>query len=474
MKEFFLKKEVTRIFASGVVLLITVFVVKTFGDASTLTIDELLSVDENTIVLAEDEQKAAELLEDFADATIENMTAFTPVTGDEIPVEIDSQLMIVDPLVINDPVLSDPSTGRFSFKHLMTHLSPENTEEFTLNWLSNWLIDVTLNNSISEARSRMQSRILEPWLEASGGEQLDLDLAPFKLLAIANRMDLRQIDGNRQVLSAGEGRFVFNVVDFESQVPLSFTVIFEYGLRAASVQDVKGWALAWNQLGELTVGTPEYNDALADLTDQFVVDGVNSLNQVRTNEISLAIPWELREFGLVDGVLQQRPVALTPDTKFNNTFELASFISDNAAAISNGEAYEIPDSLKGISSIANFSPWRFSSTGVSISEETRHAFALNTCNGCHTTETGTRFLMIDAPSSPNDPARLAGFLTGTTVNGREFNDLERRKLDFEGLLRELDEATKVKIKFVENESTGEKTIFRKEFGLKPHMPNFAH
>ena len=66
--------------------------------------------------------------------------------------------------------------------------------------------------------------------------------------------------------------------------------------------------------------------------------------------------------------------------------------------------------------------------------EARHKFALNTCNGCHSSqETNTAFLMV-FPRAPGQEARLSPFLTGTTtfdpVTGpRVLNDLRRRNLD---------------------------------------------
>ena len=59
----------------------------------------------------------------------------------------------------------------------------------------------------------MQSELLDPWIAASGGPggPLDLSIAPFSLLAIVNRLDLRD-----QVAyggaAGGELRFVFMFV----------------------------------------------------------------------------------------------------------------------------------------------------------------------------------------------------------------------------------------------------------------------
>lgn len=71
--------------------------------------------------------------------------------------------------------------------------------------------------------------------------------------------------------------------------------------------------------------------------------------------------------------------------------------------------------------------------------EARHQLSLNTCNGCHSGETGTSFLQI-FPRLPGQVSQLSGFLTGETVPDpvtgaqRSFNDLARRARDLATLV----------------------------------------
>ena len=74
------------------------------------------------------------------------------------------------------------------------------------------------------------------------------------------------------------------------------------------------------------------------------------------------------------------------------------------------------------------------------SNEARHIFSLNTCNGCHAAETGTLFMHV-RPTPFGIPAELSGFMTGIEVvdpfegvTARSFNDLERRRLEVENIL----------------------------------------
>ncbi len=73
----------------------------------------------------------------------------------------------------------------------------------------------------------------------------------------------------------------------------------------------------------------------------------------------------------------------------------------------------------------------WTATGIS-SNEVRHKFSLNTCNGCHGRETRTLFTHVKEGAF-GTPVGLSGFLTGTTVEdpvdpstSRTFGDLARR------------------------------------------------
>ena len=83
----------------------------------------------------------------------------------------------------------------------------------------------------------------------------------------------------------------------------------------------------------------------------------------------------------------------------------------------------------------------WATTGVTAPNMLRHNFALNTCNGCHSTETNTRFTHVGC-RLPNQPAPLSQFLTGDGLGGpflvnvpgspagvAGFFDLQRREQD---------------------------------------------
>jgi hypothetical protein len=404
-------------------------------------------------------------------------------------VNIDSQLMITDLRVVEDPIRTNPRSGpraTWTFKHLIENMAGrQDPSEFAMQWLMRWETDQVVAGQIATARPAIRDLVIKPWLTASGGRKLDLAKAPFKLLAIVNRIDLNVRD-EAKVTTAGEGRFVFGVLgaDGKPLPPLGgdaaggFTVIFEYELVATNMDQLRDWTMRWARLGSNPVGSPAYSAALESITQHFAGRGAaphkpngSALNQIRTNEISLGFPWELREFVInpAGGLLMQDTVAVTPDTlALNGTPALAELINANEAALLD-ETFVLASSHFGASSLAGpfhltdfpdsasrtFTaveladpfydvPW--SAAGI-VNNNARHSFALNTCGGCHRTETGAEFLQIGFPKEHQLPrslgqrALLAGFLTGIQTpdpvdpsTTRSFNDLTRRKTSLESLI----------------------------------------
>ena len=360
------------------------------------------------------------------------------------------ELIVTDLSVVDDPVRTrfgapsdDPRRGVWTFKHLMEQIagSPEQAARMTEDVFRTFTVPQTINGFRVEPRFGMDPQILQPWPRKDG--LLDLEQAPLQLLAIVNRLDLRELSKGH----GGEGRFVFGMLG-QGGFPLEATVIFEFSLPASSEADITGWAQDWHALGALPFPSEEYNAALSVLTARFAGRGVmpgrpagSALNAFRTNEISFGGQWELREFTLDRaGVLQPDTIKLTPDFSFDRSPELAEWINANEAAVVR-EKHEVPLTLDGLPGgrafvggavFNNLDTWRI--PGVT-NPEARHKFALNTCNGCHSSaETGTAFLMV-SNRFPGEPARLSPFMTGIVLPDpetgvfRALNDLGRRNRD---------------------------------------------
>jgi hypothetical protein len=389
------------------------------------------------------------------------------------------QLLITETSVVEDPSRtydacsgSGTQLGAWTFGKLMTDMANEpetkiRPGDFVEQWLQQFATNLTINSFNVPLRPRAKE-FIDGWPRLADG-QLDLGRAPFRLLAIVNRLDLR---GNTAYGSgdAGEVRFVFGALNCDNALintpeVLQFTVILEYGIQKASCSDVRSWAQQWTALGPLTIGSPAYNTALQAITDQFALAGANparlpnrsAINQVRTNEFSLFsnsnAHWALRESRLnlckgsmfcppQAGQLQNETIAQTPDVFFQSTPDgktmVRDFINANDAAVLSG-THVVPTVLpSGVhflgSEIQPGAGFKWNPGGVD--PEARHAFSKATCNGCHIPETLTAFVHI-APREAGATAALSNFLTGLNmpknISGvsRTFHELldRQQKLD---------------------------------------------
>jgi hypothetical protein len=402
--------------------------------------------------------------------------------GFDVAVDAGKSLLIRDLAVVQDPQRTyDPCTGTgtpmgsWTFGHLMTQLAnPAVTgldpENFVEQWIQTFLATQTVNGFDVFPRPQVQALVLDHWPKTPSG-QLDLVRAPFKLLAIVNRVDLRgnSVYGGGD---AGEARFVFGLARCANGVATSsdpqMTIIFEYGIGKNSCQQVRAWGQQWVELGDLVLGSPQYNDALQAITDQFSLAGAaptrpnqSALNQLRSNGGMSDALWQFREFklssrGVAGSRLLPATVAQTPDSDvmpefvagfgYPNPTALADFVNLHAASIV-ADQHSVPLNFAGVpfrgaSSSRHGVPYGWNSALIT-NREARHKFALQTCNGCHFNETATtsgsqEFFHV-LPVT-NGPAALSGFMTGIDVvdpfDGapmRHFDELERRATDLDGL-----------------------------------------
>jgi hypothetical protein len=391
------------------------------------------------------------------------------VTVDGVTVDEKKSLLVTDLSVIEDPARTfNPCTGtgtpggKWTFAYLMEQMAntPKtgiNASDFVQLWLQHWLSSQSVNSFSVPARASIQN-ILAAWPKLADG-RLDLTKAPVRLLAIVNRIDLATNlaygHGN-----AGEGRFVFGLVGPGCSAP-SFLIILEYGVPLHTCMEIKSWAQQWVNLGTLPFG-PSYNAALEAITEQFAKADADpskpngsALNQLRTNEIFLAGPWELREFRIASddidvGQLREVAVKQTPERAvYNGTIgapqqaKLATWINNNEVDVL-ADRHVVPAILPfpdllpfmGGSAPNNISDF-WNAAGIS-NPEARFHFSLNTCNACHGRETNTGFTHVgNAPFGAPPP--LSGFLIGDGVGGplivtdpmqpavtHNFFDLERR------------------------------------------------
>jgi hypothetical protein len=308
-------------------------------------------------------------------------------------VDAGKSIMIVHPSVITDARAQNAASGAWSFRFMLEQMLPEGADvaAFARDWLSGFDSVTELNGFAVDERNI--DGLLGMWPTTEGG-QLDLAQAPFRLLAIANRVDLHKNTN-------GELRFVYGLVDPSGSNRL-MTVIFEFELPARDANtgaslNRKSWVNKFQALRDVAFG-PTYNQQLQALTDLVTRRGTmpakpggNAIGQVRTNEIETSGPWQLREFHLQEtgGGLALRLAGtgqtpadehVIPGTPEHQA--LADYINANAVAIRGGFA-EVPASLIGGQS-TEVEPWQFA---VPVDEPARLSFAGQTCNGCHSVET---------------------------------------------------------------------------------------
>jgi hypothetical protein len=376
------------------------------------------------------------------------------------------ELFITDVSVVEDCVRTTwspgicsrpvaPATqGAWTFGGLMPGIfgttNPAVLSNEVTSWLNEWAVFQNINGDPVFPRPSVQNLVIGPWLAASGGAQLDMKLAPFRLLAIVARLDLRQPASAPGGMTAGEGRFVFNLLDPNGNTT-EYLLIFEYGLDATQCKVVKKWAAQWHNLGTIPFG-PKYNAALQTITDLFTTIGASpgkpngsALNQARTNDFFLARPWELREFTLQatggpTAALKMSTVAQTPANSHQHSTLFANFV--NA-----GPPFDVPLAFGGFpfrggasTHVLDFN-WDGpppACTSIFVSND-RHLVSLNTCNGCHGGETGTRFKHVE-PRNPGVASVLSAFLVGGPPvvdmcgNAHSFNDIKLRQKDLCNLL----------------------------------------
>ena len=408
--------------------------------------------------------------------------------------EIDpaKELVITDPSVIDAPIETtfdpahasgDSRKGVWSFGRLVHNMLPKKQRKssaaasaLVMDWLHTWEADQSPNPLVSPATARPSIRLLviDPWKEASGCVDptspdtdascvLDMTQAPFELIAIVNRPDLRR-GGSDPI--GGEGRFVFqavgptlgvdavtNAVTVMDPTPKAqkFTVIFEYRLPVDCEDDAVQWAERWHELGEEDFGH-HFNVALRQITNDFAGANAapdrpngNALNQLRTNEVALQgarFPadgfvgakqfWELREFHLTEAGLEPHTVNLEPARDFDVTkvgqignegtrsAELTDYLNANADAVLTA-THVLDDGMSANASLVGSAPYgawgkltnpnppTIPSQGVAhdlgdVAVGVRDRFALETCAGCHRHETDTRHFMHITMLEAMEPA----------------------------------------------------------------------
>jgi hypothetical protein len=421
-----------------------------------------------------------------------------PFDAQTATVKYDKELLITNTAVVDDPcrtvfnnpLCTDPNfstiNGKWSFWYLMSQMAgtPTNVPRFILKWLESFEANnVVVNGQTLEARTKIRNLIIDPWRQKSGcttGVKVDdpggacptlnPTLAPFRLLAIVDRVDLRaggagSVDQYGNVSTggdAGEGRFVFGFTNVPIDVnsvalatPLAeATMIFEYKVPTGN-RIAKQWALDWRDLGNSTTFDATYKSKLQTITERFVKSGVttgnpnngNAISQVRSNErtfdphtLNSQKVWSMREFklnclpgtscGTNDKFIVNTTTAQTPPHDLindpanarNETTELDDFLTDNQSDILAGK-HVVPASINSVLFLAgdsrspsfpNVIQWNRTDPNDYLDAQVctaRRLYAFSTCNGCHYLETDNTGNLHIKNRSTGNASVLSTFMT---------------------------------------------------------------
>ena len=268
----------------------------------------------------------------------------------------------------------------------MESLAPSSTsaQDLILSLVESWEKTHTINGVTIAPKENVTDVIFDLWRQNQGegftrdASNMELQHAPFRLLAITNRIDLNNISNN----SAGEGRLTFGLTHDGSN---DFTLIFEYDLKANEPKGITKWVQDWHSLSAFEDrNSEEYINRLVKIVESFTSSG-SDLNQIRTNEVIGGAPWELREFNLVGNELKEVSRKQSPDSKLQRSELLKEYITTHSEEIlnDNHEVKEEFENQKFLASNAEYSMnFRCKLPDNSETPELEKLTKLS-CIGCH-------------------------------------------------------------------------------------------
>ncbi len=326
------------------------------------------------------------------------------------------ELFIEDPSVLTDARASNAGDGPWSFRYLIEQMATTSPNNYVNDFI---------NSIVASGRDMTRLRSQWPTVLENNVPLPDISRAPFELLAIVDGIDAH-------AAGQGELRFVYGIYDVPGAPEFnpqgrSFTLMLTYALPATTAYpNRQAWAARFHALGRQPIPvrlSRDYNAALQAITDSVVRTGTllsTAENPRGSTLVALSIneafgnpaPYQLRQLRpLPDPVRGQRELVVStvdqsPDSSLNlMNGPLTAFLNANAALVQGGFAV-LPSALLGMQSSAFNPPVLWNFPGVT-NELLRHAFAGQTCAGCHSSDVPagpfTIFHVIpyDGPSAPS-------------------------------------------------------------------------
>ena len=392
------------------------------------------------------------------------------VGGCSANVEPLRSIEIVHPNIVNDARSSNATDGPWSFRRLIENMAPSanavDTDPFVRGIFESFNSVQTVNGAVTEVRNSV-STMDRFTIPGTSPRQFNLANAPFQLIAVASRLDLRS------ATTAGEGRLIFgltNASNPSSPNMETMTLIMEFALPLVAPLDTPAkWAAKWHELDSIDPATAPATFAakLQEITDKFTVRNAfvgrpngSAINQIRTNEIRFTTFtfWQLREFNMgSNGFMAPATTKESPNWDFiNRSQEMRDFINQNPVLNTTTDtsfmSLKMPTVFENtlflgvkqnqaVGVVSNGGRWDLSDTETQFNSVAIDNFGFLTCNGCHNENkaSGDRaFYQVDPTASPgvDGTGRLSQFMLvgDPSKGGRRPAELTRRANDMGTLL----------------------------------------
>lgn len=357
-------------------------------------------------------------------------------------------LIVRDPAIVDGALASNALDTGLSFRAMIEWLvgDKERALPATREWLGQWetVTKVGPYGAPVAPRPQIDPLLIAPWFASQPPAstpgtgaydeptRTDTSLwnrAPFRLLAVVNRLDLAADPCQGP---PGKIHLVYAVLDASLRAPLEMTIVLE--VPYPETRSAAAWARLWERLPSQR--DSRYPTLLGLLVSSVLHDAAPYGARLRSNELALGggvdKSWELREFHVEDGPFGRQLLMNTLESTPRDDVDpksLATHIVQNAEEIG-AHAVPLPEAMQG--GAARTPRAGFSWAVPGVDDSLRTAFSRQTCNGCHGGDTATLpFQHIAADPSRDAPARLSRFLSDPSG---PTDELRRRQRRFEALL----------------------------------------
>jgi hypothetical protein len=270
-----------------------------------------------------------------------------------------------------------------------------------------------------------------------------VDTVPLRLLAVVFRPDLAhfQCGGDSSEGSQAcdaEIRFDYGLID-QSGKSQSLNAIFEFVLAPKSKSDFQKMAADWQSMKSISAADlPATLDQKLN-TYLFATGAISSARVRISAEEGSAKPWDIYEYHFQNRGIERTNLDGEIGSKwYGGHCALSQPASQFAAGFDlNADRIAIPQAL-AVDASEFIAPFRIElgqpTAGSTIDPQVRFRLALNTCSGCHSTESGMAqpFSQIRNRDS-GQVSTLSPFLTGSDTGGDPTMGYHTVSLTFNGL-----------------------------------------